>query len=177
VLTGALLLFGTALLHEDVAILGAGLLATEGRLPVGALYALVYAGVLLNNSTVYALGAAARRLPRLRRWLIHDNVEKLRRRLERGLLPALALCRFVPGVLTPTLLGCGWLGIPFDRFVVAAALAAGAYLALALTLVLVIGETVLRYAGDNHWLLFPALAVVAMVVYWKLVRSRKSGSK
>jgi membrane protein DedA with SNARE-associated domain len=174
VVTSALLLFAAALLHEDVAILSAGFLATDGHLPIGALYALVYAGVLSNNSAIYALGAAARRLPRLRRWLIEGNVEQLRRRLERGLLPALALCRFVPGVLTPTLLGCGWLGIPFSRFVVAAALAAGVYLALALSLVLVIGETVLRDANDNKWLLLPALAVVVAIVYWKFVRPRKS---
>ena len=168
--TGVLLLFAAALLHEDVAIVSAGFLAAERQLPFGALYAVVYTGVMLNNGAMYALGATARRAPRLRRWLIGKNVDALHRHLDRGLLPALVLCRFVPGILTPTLLGCGWLGVSFLRFLAAAAFAAAAYLALALTLVIALGEAVLR---DNLWLLLPVAVGAIAVVVWKHRRSRR----
>jgi membrane protein DedA with SNARE-associated domain len=165
----ALTLFTAALLHEDVAILTAAFFASQNTLPVGALYAIVYAGILLNNSALYALGIAARRIPRLRRWLIGERVEQLRQQLEQKLPCKLALCRFIPGVLTPTLLGCGWLGIPLPRFLCAAALAATCYVLLILTLAITLGETLLQ---ENKWLL-PTVTAVALA--WKWLHSRRSG--
>jgi membrane protein DedA with SNARE-associated domain len=162
----------TALLHEDVALFSAGLFIAERRVPAGVALAAVYVGVIANNYMVYLLGGAARRLPWLRRWLIGEKIERVRTRLQRRLLPTLALCRFMPGLLSPTLLGCGWLGIAPMRFIPAMLLAAALYVPLVLTIVTSLGEAVFRRVGKNAWWVLLAFAV-ATLCGWTLVRLRR----
>jgi membrane protein DedA with SNARE-associated domain len=139
----ALALFPTALLHEDVAIVAAVYLVSTQKVPLPLAAAFLYAGVLVNNCAVYGLGATARRVPRWQRWLTGEKIERVRAHLGKGLLPALVLCRFIPGLLTPTLAVCGWLGVPLSRFLPAAAIAAAVYMTLLLGVLIAIGKVAL----------------------------------
>lgn len=136
-------LFPTALLHEDVAILAAVFFITKQDLPIANAALFLYLGIITNNCVIYSIGAAARRIPQWQRWLTGEKIERVRRHLAKGLLPALVLCRFIPGLLTPTLAVCGWLGVPFMRFLPAAAIAAALYMALLLTILTAIGKAAL----------------------------------
>lgn len=144
-----LLLFLTAIAQEDIAMLTAAYFIVEREMPPVVAWAAVYAGALLGNTGIYGLGAAAHRWRWTERWHIGDRVARVRERLSRHWVPTVLLCRLTPGLLWPTLLGCGWLGISFARFAAVNAVAAGIYLSVALALVVTLGESVVpRLTGQ-----------------------------
>jgi membrane protein DedA with SNARE-associated domain len=172
-LVDGLVLFLLASLHEDVAVLTACYFSIERGMPLGDGLAVVYVGAVINNYVIYGLGAMARRLPGLRRWLIHENARKMRRRLGRHLVHTLVVCRFIPGSLSPVILGCGWLGVPFPRFALTIAVSAGLYLVLVAAIACTLGETVLKQFSGYAWAI--AFTVVAAAVAFVALRKKASG--
>jgi membrane protein DedA with SNARE-associated domain len=156
-----LMVFLTACLHEDVAILTAAFLVVEQGMPPALAASLAYAGMLANNLTLYVLGARARRYAWVRRWLSDERAVRIRHRLERHLVTTLALSRLGQSMLTPALLGCGCLHVPLRRVMPVVAVSAAAYLAAMLALVIELGEGLLRQVDDWAWLVPMALAVFA----------------
>jgi membrane protein DedA with SNARE-associated domain len=163
--------FLAACLHEDVAILMAAYFVVErGMSPVAA-GLLAYAGMLANNLALYGVGAYARRHPRLQRWLTNRHAIVIRHRLERHLVLTLALSRLGQSMLTPALLGCGFLRIPLQRVLPVVALTAAIYLSALLTLVIALGERVMQHVGQWAWIL--PLALIALVT-WVMARRRSA---
>jgi len=158
------LLFLAASLHEDVAILMACVFAIEHDMPLAYGLLVVYVGTLANNYAVYGLGAAARRLPGVRRWLIGEKVERMRQKLKRHLVSTVVVCRFIPGSLSPAILGCGWLGVPFARFALTTAITAALYVAFIAAVILTFGRTVLQRLSEFAWPVVLAFAAVAALV-------------
>lgn len=156
-LHNALIVFLTALLQEDIAILSAGFFVVERDMPLAIAFAAVYSGMLTSNFLLYGLGMMARRLPWAQRWLIGAKVEHVRQRLRERLVLTVALCRLTPGLLFPTLLGCGWLGVSFARFALITAVTAVLYVPLMLMLVVMFGEIVRQRLSDWAWLSLVAL--------------------
>lgn len=138
-----LLLFLTAIAQEDIAVLTAAYFILDRGMPPAVAWAAVYTGALLGNLGIYGLGAAAHRWRWTERWHIGERVARVRERLLRHWVPMVVLCRLTPGLLWPTLLGCGWLGISFARFAIVSAMAAAVYLSVALTLMVILGGSVL----------------------------------
>jgi membrane protein DedA with SNARE-associated domain len=64
----------------------------------------------------------------------------------------------------PTCLGCGWFGVPFPRFAVAAAIAAATYVPLMFTLVTLFGTVVLRRLSAWSWLPLAVIVVIGVFV-------------
>jgi membrane protein DedA with SNARE-associated domain len=169
-----LLLFFAASLHDDVAIVMAALFAYERGVPPAYGLTAVYTGTIANNYVLYRLGAAARRVPGLRRWLIGEKVGHVRQRLKKHLVPTMVLCRIIPGSLSPAILGCGWLGIPFARFALTTVISAALYLALVSALVFTLGETVLqRLSGTAGLVAFVLLAFGLLFINCR-ARNRKA---
>ena len=144
-----LLLFLTAMAQEDIALLTAAYFILEHGMPPVVAWSAVYAGALLGNIVIYGVGAAAHRWRWTERWHVGERVARVRERLAHHWIPTLLLCRLTPGLLWPTLLGCGWLGISLARFVIVNAAAAAVYLAVALTLIILLGGSVIpRLTGQ-----------------------------
>lgn len=153
-----------ALVHEDVGIITAGFFVAERGMPFALALAIVYAGVLTNNLGIYSLGNLARRVPAARRRLIGAKIEAVGRALKTRAVSAVLLCRFAPGFLLPTFLGCGWFAVPFPRFAPAAAFAAAVYVSVMLTLVVTFGRVVVQRASEGAWVVLAAVAVVAIII-------------
>lgn len=170
-LLNVLILFLAATLHEDVAILMACFFALERDTALVYGLSAVYLGAVLNNYAIYGLGVAARRLPGVRRWLIGDRVEQVRQRLKKHLVSTIVVCRFIPGSLSPSILGCGWLGVPFARFAWIIAVTAAGYVALVAAVVYTLGDalfhTLSKEAGPVLLALAILVAVVAAARLWK----------
>jgi membrane protein DedA with SNARE-associated domain len=172
-LINGLALFFLASLHEDVAVLSACYFSIERGMPLHEGLAIVYLGTVINNYVIYGLGVLARRLPGLRRWLIHESARKMRRRLGSQLVHTLVVCRFIPGSLSPVMLGCGWLGVPFARFALTIAVSAALYLVLVATVACTLGETILKQLSGYAWGV--AFAIVVAGVLFVARRNRESG--
>lgn len=160
-------LFFATFLHEDVAIVAAGLLIVEHELPpILALFSL-YGGIVASDFFLYGLGRAARHNGWARRLAIGPRVKRAGRWLDEHLVGTVVLCRMVPGLLFPTYVACGWLRLPLSRFALTTMASAAIYTPVMLLLVVGFGATVLRGLGSWSWWL--ALASVAfLAVLWSL---------
>jgi membrane protein DedA with SNARE-associated domain len=150
--------------HEDVAILAAGFFVVEQGMSPWWAGALAYTGMLTNNLALYFLGARMRKHPWVQRWLLNERAPAIRRRLERHLVATLTLSRLGQSMLTPALLGCGSLHIPLRRVLPIVVVSAAVYLAVLLTLVIVLGAAVLREWGNWAWVV--PLALAGVILLW-----------
>jgi membrane protein DedA with SNARE-associated domain len=162
-LLNALLLFFAASLHEDVAIVMAAVFVLDDKLPLVFALGVVYVGSVLNNYAIYGLGMLARHLPGLRRRLIGEKVEHMRQRVKRNLASTMTVCRVIPGSLSPFILGCGWLGVPFARFALTVALTAAVYVVVVAALVFTFGQAVIQQLTRQPWLI--VIVVAAAVLF------------
>ena len=162
-LTG-LTVFLIACLHEDVAILTAAYFVVEQGMSPTVAAVLAYAGMLANNLVLYTLGAHARRYCWVQRWLANDHAARIRHRLERHLVITLTLSRLGQSMLTPALLGCGFLHVPLRRVMPIVALTAAIYLVTLLTLAIALGERVLRQVGEWAWVV-PVVLIVLVTLF------------
>jgi len=169
-----LALFLLGCLHEDVAIVTAGYFVVERGLSPLVAGGCALGGVLVNNLLLYYLGRLLRDHPWMQRWLLHRHAPIIRRHLERRLLTTLTLARFGHSILMPALVSCGSLRIPIQRVLPVIALTAAAYVALLLTLVIVVGAAVMSDLGNWSWLVPVALAlgIAVWVIRRRLARRR-----
>ena len=168
-LAAGLTVFLIACLHEDVAILTAAYLVVEQGMSPAVAAVLAYVGMLANNLALYTLGAHARRYRWVQRWLAADRAVCIRHRLERHLVIMLMLSRLGQSMLTPALLGCGFLRVPLRRVMPVVAVTAAIYLTALLTLVIALGERVMHRVGEWAWVV-PVVLVV--LVTWFIARRR-----
>ena len=161
-------LVGISLLHEDVALVTAGMMVARHGLPASFGLVALCLGAVTGDVGIYSLGALAHRVPRLRRWVIGPNVDRVHDWLDRHFLRVVALARVTPGVLFPSYVACGWFGLPLRRFLPAAWTASILYTAVAYTLMLAFGETILRKFGYGAW-----AAVAVLLVLFTALRTRR----
>lgn len=159
-----LIVFLTACLHEDLAIIVAAFFVVENGMSPALAASLAYAGMLANNLTLYSLGAHARRHAWVQRWLRGNRASRIRHRLERHLVTTLALSRLGQSMLTPALLGCGCLHVPLRRVMPVLAVTAATYLAVMLTLAIALGESAMQQVGNWAWVVPLALFVFAVLL-------------
>ena len=154
-----LAIFLLGCLHEDMAILAAGYFVVERGLSPWLAGGLAFGGLLFNNLLLYYLGMLLRDHPWMRRWLLNKHAPIIRRRLERHLVTTLTLARFGHSMLMPALVGCGSLRIPIQRVLPVIALTGAVYVAVLLTIVIVLGAAVMRNLGNWAWIVPVTLAL------------------
>jgi len=172
-------LLGVSLVHEDVAVLTAGAMIVNAKMPRGLAFVTLYSGAVLGDFLIYATGYAARRIAWIRRLVIGRNVERARHWLDRHILRVVAVCRIAPGALFPTFIACGWLGVPFRRFAAATMAAAAVYTTATFLAVLFFGAVLLRHFGLWAWGLAALAVAVAGVMRarhprWSMVAKASS---
>jgi membrane protein DedA with SNARE-associated domain len=155
-------LFLVSLIHEETAMVGGGYLVTERGLPAEVVALVLIAGLIAGDWGIYGFGAAAQRVPGLKRWLRSDIARRSRARVDDHLFLVIAIARVFPGpgILFPTFSGLGLIGVGFGRFAVRSALVAAVYAPAMLFLTTVYGDVVVPRIGRWGW---PALIVVSIV--------------
>lgn len=159
------ILLGTFIL-EDAATVAAALLAAEGVVPhTGALMAL-YTGILIGDMGLYGLGALAARWERARLWVTEHRMLRGREFLEGSLFVTLFGARCMPGMRLPTYTASGFLGVPFPRFALYAAVLAAGWATALYSIIAILGETVLAELGPWRW------GVAALVIAGAIILPR-----
>jgi membrane protein DedA with SNARE-associated domain len=171
-ISGPLAIFLLGCLHEDVAILAAGFFVMERGMSPWIAGLLAFGGQLVNNVLLYCVGMLLREHPWMRRWLSNKYAVVIRQRLERHLVKTLTIARFGHSMLMPALVGCGSLRIPIQRVLPLIAVTGAVYVGVLLTIVVVLGEAVMRQLGNWAWavpvLLF--VGALAWIVRLRFVR-------
>ena len=165
--SGCIALFFGTFLQEDIAIVTGGLFIVKHHMPIVVAWLSLYTGIVVSDLLVYGLGASARRIPWARRYFIDKKVEQARKSLKKYIIPTIAFSRFLPGLLFPTFLACGWVGIPFTQFAFTTMSAAAVYTSVLLTLVIILGETVISHIGFWGWVILFCI-VISVLIYQAL---------
>lgn len=145
---------------EDVATVGAALLAADNMItPSLALTALI-TGIFAGDCLLYGLGAAAR----TQRWAKHfigeERMAKGHAWLKRRYIPALIGARFMPGLRLPTYTSSGFLNLPFVPFALVAAAVGIVWTTLLFSLVYFFGVMTVKHLGEWRWAIAAIFAVL-----------------
>ncbi len=159
----AMLFFGT-FLQEDLAVVTGGMFIIKKILPHYLVLLSLYSGIVISDILIYGLGVAARSIPWTQKYLLNNKVQYAKQKIEKNIIPSVALCRLFPGLLFPTFVACGWLGIPFIQFTTITIIAAAFYAVILLFLVTTIGATIIQPIGTIGWIILFCLAI-AVVIY------------
>lgn len=171
-------LFLGTFVHEGTAI------ATGAAFLVGAHASTVWtaaalaAGIITGDIGVYGLGALARQSKWLQRRFGMDASRDVQPSFGTRLIPVVAMCRVVPGILFPTFLSYGWRGVPFRRFAVSTVAVTALYVPIVLTLFVQFGLEIGQLM--RHWPSLPIIALVTagtvLTARWLWLRSRRPRS-
>ena len=137
--------------HEDLAIVFGGYFIVNNLMPAGLVALSIYGGMVASDFALYGIGAAARSLPRLRRFAVDDRVCRFGETLKRNVFGLVALCRVVPGVVFVAFVACGWMRVSLARFTAASLIVSALYLPLMLYLVIVFGDALDDRLGLLAW--------------------------
>ena len=158
VLTGALLGLSTFVL-EDLAGLAGGLLAAQGRVPLGAAILACMLGIVVGDLLLVLLGRlagqAALSRPPLSWWLRPETLERAAAWYRRHGAEVVLTSRFVPGMRLPTYVMAGVLRAPLRGIGPYFVLAAGVWTPLVVVLAAWAGEPALAWiATAQHGILW-----------------------
>ncbi len=151
-------------LLEDLAIAAGAALAVQGLLSWPEAFVAVAGGIALGDLGLYGLGRAAHSVPLLhRRYIQTHQGQWARSQLCDRLFGAVALARVIPGLRLVTYTACGFLGIPFGRFVLWVVLATSVWTGALYALSVTVGDLLSRTLG------WPApVAVAVPIVFFVL---------
>jgi membrane protein DedA with SNARE-associated domain len=153
-------LFLAPFVHENIAIVSAAILIAGHQLPRWIAFTSLFGGMTTSDLALYGIGALARRNPRLQRFFLGRGDPRLSSLMRDNMELTVIGARLVPGMIFPSYVACGWVGLPFRRFFILCLASAAIYLPLALSLALAFGEATTRYFGYWGWagLIVPVIA-------------------
>mgnify|MGYP001183610202 CR=1 FL=1 len=164
-------LFLETFVQEDLAILTGGVLAANDTLPVPVVFLTLVSGFLTGDLFIYGLGWGAHKVPWLYRKIYSEKVETAKAKIEKNLTSTLVVVRLVPGLLFPTYIACGFIGVSFGQFALTTLATGATYTAIFLTILVKVGQAFIPVIG--HWIWFIIFASGLSVMTVRFIRQRR----
>ena len=166
-------------ISEDLVLLIAGALASQGVNRFVPTLLAGYSGVLIGDALIYhwgkKLGPAAYEHKLVRKVISPERAEKLRAHFARHGFWTVVVGRHTPGLRAPVFFLSGASGVRFSTFLLADALSAAITVPLVVTLGYLFGEhldDIRRTLHEAHWIVGGA-ALLGAGVWWFLRRRRQ----
>jgi len=156
---------------EDLAIIGAALLAASEKMAPGLAFFAVCLGMFIGDTALYFFGRLALVWPKLRRKIRHPIIQKQIRPLRESPWHQLMLIRCMPGLRTFGYIACGLARVPVLPFCIANLASIIAWAAALFFTTYVMGRQFGEELHDWMWFILP-LALVAFVVGQRRIRRR-----
>jgi len=163
-------LFFETFIQEDVAIVTGGLLVVKKELPLFLVAISLFTGILTGDAIIYGIGRAARNIPWIYNKLVTNSVQNAKKNLEKNLVASIALVRLLPGLLFPTYVACGLIGVSFTQFILTTMTASAIYSTVLLTVIIKVGEFVFPTIGYWGWIIM--ISFVLLTITYKTIRPR-----
>ncbi|MGJ8647344.1 MAG: DedA family protein [Marinomonas colpomeniae] len=163
-------------LLEDLAIVTAATLATQGVLsPTVGLIA-IFIGIATGDLGLYALGRYGRKVRFLRyKALTNKHFKAVRDRLHQGAFLNLFIIRFVPGLRSVGFTMSGFFSIPLPLFLCAVLSATALWTALIFLVIYYLGSQAWLQAAQYQWLIIPIAIGVLFIINRVLNKSLSKG--
>jgi membrane protein DedA with SNARE-associated domain len=147
---GAAIIVGTFIL-EDAATVAAAMQVEDNALPLWLALISLYAGIVLGDLGLYALGRLSAHIPWVARQLPPHRQETIRAWIDGRIFKVVLGSRFLPGLRLPTYTTCGFVGADLRQFTLAAIIATGAWTSLLFTTSLRVGHFLMDHLGAWRW--------------------------
>lgn len=162
-LQAVLIILGTFVL-EDAATVLAAMHAQAGGIAIPVALCSLYAGIVLGDLGLYALGALSAKIPWLARLVTLRRMRQGRDWLDGRVFHVVFVSRFIPGARLPTYTACGFLGADWRRFALAAVIATLIWTSLLFGVSLKVGALLMQYLGAWRWLGGIGFALVVILL-------------
>jgi membrane protein DedA with SNARE-associated domain len=146
----AAIIIGTFIL-EDAATVAAAMQVEDNALPLWLALISLYAGIVLGDLGLYALGRLSAHIPWIARQLPPHRQETIRAWIDGRIFKVVLGSRFLPGLRLPTYTTCGFVGADLRQFTLAAIVATGAWTSLLFTTSLRVGHFLMDHLGAWRW--------------------------
>jgi membrane protein DedA with SNARE-associated domain len=170
-LLNCLTLFLETFVQEDLAILSGSVMVTNETLSFAAVLISLIAGLIIGDIIIYGIGWLSRKVPWLYRKVYSGKVENAKTKIHDNLISALIFVRFVPGLLFPTYIACGFTGVSFKRFIFTTGITGTAYTVVFLAILVKLGEALIPTIG--HWLWIIILATMLLFITYRFLKQRR----
>lgn len=150
VLQALLIVLGTFIL-EDAATVLAAMHAQSGGISLPLALGSLYAGIVLGDLGLYALGRLSTRIEFIARLVPQSRMRQGRDWLEGRVFSVVFISRFIPGARLPTYTACGFLKADIKRFALAAIVATLIWTSLLFGISLKVGAILMQYLGAWRW--------------------------
>ncbi|HEY8561452.1 MAG TPA: VTT domain-containing protein [Pyrinomonadaceae bacterium] len=165
------LLIAATLISEDLACIAAGVLASQGKIPLLPAILACAVGIFIGDAATFLAGRILGR--RALKWKItsyflsEKAVEKSSRWLERQGMKTVFISRFIFGMRLPLYFGAGVLKTSFWRFALYFSLAVAVWTPIVVILTYKIGAQAVKtsFFNQNLWLGLLALVAVFYVLF------------
>ncbi len=164
---------------EEVPIVLAGIVSSQGNLnPILALLAAIV-GALLGDSAMYAIGyhfghGLAMRHPKLGKMLGAQREEYFEQAIQRHMFKVMLLARFMVGVRAPVYLSAGVARVPFRKFILYDLFCATLVVGTFFTLAFYFGDNIVELIRDAEVGFTLIILLILLIVFlWWLRRQRQ----
>lgn len=155
---------------EDLAIIGAGMLAATGKMDPLLAFAATCTGMFIGDTALYLIGRWALVWPWLQRKCQHPLIRRQIEPLQQAPLHQLALIRGMPGLRTFGYIACGVARVPSVTFVLANLLSIVVWAAVLFGAAFWLGR---QYAEQMHELMWWLLPIALLLFVLGQRRARK----
>jgi len=157
------ILLGTFVL-EDAATVLAAVRAEEGGIAIPVALLALYAGIVIGDIGLYGLGALARQVPPVRRWLPDERTRPARDWICKRVFRVVLISRFLPGMRLPTYTACGYFRANIRLFALAAIFATLIWTSLLFGVSLHVGHFLIEHFGAWRWAGAAGFAIGVVVI-------------
>ncbi len=157
---------------EDLTTILVGILAADGLIKIGVALIALWIGIITGDYGLYFLGMLAKTHPRIRRFVEHERLLPIRRRLERNLREVVISTRFIPGLRLPTYVACGFFRMPFWEFAQSVVLATLIWTTGLFAVAYLFGQSTSDWLGFWRWPI--AIGVSAFFFFMAKRRAKRT---
>ena len=156
---------------EDLAIIGAAILAASGRMEPELAFAATCLGMFIGDSALYLLGRGALIWPWLAKHFENDLIQRQIVPLQQAPWHQLALIRCMPGLRTFGYIACGLARVPGSTFTIANVVSIIVWAAGLFGVAFVLGKQYAESMSEWLWWLLP-VALLMFVLGQRKMRQR-----
>ncbi|MCL9783311.1 DedA family protein [Vibrio sp. S4M6] len=152
-------------LLEDLAIITAATLATQGLMSVPVALVAIFIGIATGDLALYYLGKYCQHFRGIKyRALTNQYFRVLRKKFRQNAFLNIFIIRFVPGLRSVGFTLSGFFSIPLTTFILAVLFATSLWTLLVFSTIYYLGMTSWIQSSQYHWMIIPIALFVLFVV-------------
>lgn len=156
---------------EDLAIIGAALLAASGRIAPEMAFGATCFGMFIGDSALYLFGRVAHSSPWLARRFQHEMIQRQVKPLRQAPWHQLALIRCMPGLRTFGYIACGLAKVPGVTFTIANVVSIWIWASVIFGAAYFLGKQYADSMTEWMWWLLP-VALILFIIGQRKLRQR-----